>query len=198
MGAPLPTVETRVGDLERLGADSRGILSDVDARTLQKTIAAFDASGASLGEFIGLKPGDGHIQFAREPQTGLLLVSVTKVKPKFVWQPDAAPTAIVTTGNEQGGYHHSGAGFTATKVWVDCKTAPGVNGLTVVLQYADTDDLDTAVNWTQIVSMTLSSERSKSQVLSVAVPANRVMRMNVSTADATVRGVSVGLEGDYG
>lgn len=103
---------------------------------------------------------------------------------RHVWLPDAAVDAVITAGDAQGDYKHSGpSGETATRLAVDAKTAPGAAGLPITLQYGDTDDLDTVASWTTIATLTLSSEKSSStsSMTNAAVPASRLMRMNVGT-----------------
>jgi hypothetical protein len=107
--------------------------------------------------------------------------------------PDAAKGATVTAGDAQGAILHSGPnGETADALEVDAETAPGASGLPVTWQYADTNDLDTAASWTTIATLTLSSEKSArtTSMTNAAIPANRVIRMNIGTIVGTPKDVT--------
>ena len=113
---------------------------------------------------------------------------------RHVFIPDAAPQSVIVAGNQQGAILHSGpSGETATSLCVDCETAPGASGLPITLSYGDTNDLDTVAVWTTIATVTLSSEKStiQSTMTNAAIPATRLMRLDVGTivgspADCTV------------
>ena len=114
----------------------------------------------------------------------------------YVFAPDAAPAAVVVAGDQQGMIHHSGpAAETATRLYVDAETAPGASGLPATVQYADTDDLDTAVTWTTIATLTLSSEKSAftDTMSNAAIPANRLLRLNIGTIVGSPKDVTVTL-----
>ena len=103
---------------------------------------------------------------------------------QYVFFPDAAPAAVIVAGDQQGPIHHSGpAAETADLLYVDAETAPGASGLPVTIQYADTNDLDTAASWTTIATYTLSSEKSNQQasMTNATIPANRLLRCNIGT-----------------
>jgi len=109
--------------------------------------------------------------------------------------PDAAPGVDVTTGDQQGQIHHSGpGGDTATRLYVDCETAAGTS-VVVTVQYGDTDDLDTVASWTTIATVTSSGKTSiQDSMTNAAIPANRLLRMNVGTISGTApKDVSVTL-----
>lgn len=117
---------------------------------------------------------------------------------RFGWAPDAAPGAVVTAGNQQGNIWHSGPlGFTATKLYVDAETAPGASGLPITIEYGDTNDLDTVAAWTTVATYTLSSEKSNATttMTNAAVPADRLLRMNIGTIVGSPADVTVTLEG---
>lgn len=113
---------------------------------------------------------------------------------RHIFVPDAAPGVAIVAGDQQGAVLHSGpSGETATKLQVDAETAPGAAGLPITVQYADTNDLDTASVWTTIATLTLSSEKSSSTttMTTAAIPADRLLRLNVGTIvgapmDATI------------
>lgn len=189
----MATVDERLQALE----DGLSALRRQFEQPRPSTIAAFTSAAAALDEFIGVKAGT-NVSFSRDPQTGLLVVTMSTRRPMYRWAPDAAPGAQLSSGNQQGDICHSGAaGLTCSTMYVDCETACGVNGLTIQLQYGDTDDLDTVASWTEIASLALSSEKSKqtTSFTNGTVPASRLMRMNVTVADTTVRDVTVTLEG---
>lgn len=102
----------------------------------------------------------------------------------YVNAPDAAIGAVIAAGNQQGLIFHSGpANETAIKLYVDAETAPGASGLPVTWEFGDTDDLDTVASWTQIATLTLSSEKSAntSSMTNATVTANRLVRTNIGT-----------------
>lgn len=114
----------------------------------------------------------------------------------YVFVPDAAAAAVVVAGNQQGGLHHTGSKQEiATRLYVDAETTPGAAGLPITIQYSDTDDLDTDVNWTTIATLTLSSEGSAytDSMTNQYIPANRLLRMNVGTIVGSPADVSVTL-----
>lgn len=117
---------------------------------------------------------------------------------RFINAPDAAPGALIQAGNQQGNIFHSGPnGFTATKLYVDCETAPGASGLPVTWEYGDTNDLDTVASWTTIATLTLSSEKSSSttSMTNATVPADRLVRTNYGTIVGSPADCTTTLEG---
>lgn len=116
----------------------------------------------------------------------------------FIWTPDVAIATTIVAGDQQGPTYHSGpGGLTAVTLYVDAKTAPGASGLPITVQYGDTNDLDTVASWTTIATYTLSSEKSNKQtsMTNAAVPADRLMRMNVGTIVGTPKDATITLEG---
>jgi hypothetical protein len=108
----------------------------------------------------------------------------------YVFVPDAAVGADVETGDAQGKHHHSGDNAaTVTAGYLDAETAPTGADMIAQLEYGDTDDLDTVASWTQIALVTLpAGSKSVKALLSVALPANRLIRFNVDQVGSTVAG----------
>ena len=115
---------------------------------------------------------------------------------QYYWAPDAAPTATVTIGDQQGNvYHSSTLVETATKLYVDAETAPDASGLPITIQYGDTNDLDTVTVWTEIITYTLSSEKTASSTsfTNASIPPDRLLRMNVGIIVGTPADVTITL-----
>ena len=113
----------------------------------------------------------------------------------FVWSPDAAPAAVITAGNQQGNLYNSGPdGCIVENIIVHAETAPGALGLPITIQYGDSQLLQNVVNWTTIVTYTLSSVQSGTSAVAASVPANRIMRMNVGTIVGSPADVTISLE----
>jgi hypothetical protein len=137
---------------------------------------------------------DAH-EAAGDPHPGYMLEGDYYSVHQYVFAPDAAPGAVVTTADGQGMPQHSGPdGDTAFWLKVDAKTAPGAGGLVVTIQYGDTDDLDTVASWTTIATYTLASEKSHKQasMTNAAIPAERALRCNW-TADGVAKDATVTL-----
>lgn len=129
---------------------------------------------------------------------GSAVLSWTGVPRQFVWAPDAGPATTISAGNQQGNIFHSGPlGFTAVTLYVDAETAPGAAGLPITIEYGDTNDLDTVASWTTVATYTLSSEKSNKQttMTNAAVPADRLLRMNVGTIVGSPADATITLEG---
>jgi hypothetical protein len=106
----------------------------------------------------------------------------------YVNVPDAAQGVTISAGDAQGAILHSGpAAETADALEVDAEAAPGANGLPVTWQYGDTNDLDTAAVWTEIATVTLSSEKSTrtTSMTNATIPANVLIRVNWGTIVGT-------------
>lgn len=113
-------------------------------------------------------------------------VDARRSRLQYVFVPDAAAGADVDTGNQQGAIHHSGPdGDTATRLYVDCETAPGTS-VVVTVQYGNTDDLDTVASWTTIATVTASGKTTiQNSMSNASIPADRLIRMNVGTITGT-------------
>lgn len=111
----------------------------------------------------------------------------------YVFIPDAAFNADVVTGDAQGVHHHSGDATETVVAWyIDFETAPTGATIIIQLEYADTDDLDTAAVWTEIdreaLPISAGSVKFTGGFTNATIPANRLIRMNIDQIGSTAAG----------
>ena len=123
----------------------------------------------------------------------------------FIFTPDAAPTAVVTTGNQQGTvYRTDDQVMIARELFVDLETTSTTLTITVQVsdRYAGDSDRPTlgAVSaWTTIGTIALGTtgfgtQSGSTKALNLfEIPANRFMRMNVDVVTGAPAGLTVTL-----
>ena len=123
----------------------------------------------------------------------------------FIFTPDAAPTAVVTTGNQQGTvYRTDDEMMFAKELFVDLETTSTTMTITVQVsdRYGGSDNqpvLGSVTSWTTIGTIALGStgvpanSASTKELSLFEIPANRFMRMNVDVVTGSPAGCTVTL-----
>jgi hypothetical protein len=157
----------------------------------------FIGSDPDVIEANQVEPGDMALNEDEDSwvYTGLAWVQIDSSQHSehtYVFLPDAAKGADIAVGNQQGILHHSGdQEEMVTAVYLDSEAAPTGANLIVVLEYGDTDNLDTVGSWTTIDTVTLTATNKSvkdSTPTQATLPANRLIRMNVDQVGSTVAG----------
>jgi hypothetical protein len=180
-------VDLRRGDL--LGA--RGGASSPETEFPDSTFNIFDATdNTKVLAFQVDQVTTGTTRTITVPDADITLGGASEHT--YVFVPDAAKGDDIAVGDQQGILHHSGdQEETVTAVYLDAETAPTGASLIIVVEFGDTDDLDTVGAWTTIdtVALTATNKSVKDSTPTQAtLPANRLIRMNVTQVGSTVTG----------
>jgi hypothetical protein len=191
--------EFNIGGGSTVRIDASGLLADVIAELgagngvtidglLIKDGAAgsvdFDDTDVTAAELEALTDGSDADSLHSHP--------AARSEHTYVFVPDAAKGDDIAVGDQQGILHHSGdQEETVTAVYLDAETAPTGASLIIVVEFGDTDDLDTVGAWTTIDTVTLTATNKSvkdSTPTQATLPANRLIRMNVTQVGSTVTG----------
>ncbi len=112
-----------------------------------------------------------------------------------IFSPDVARDIDVAVGDQQGPVYHSGnVAETVHSIYLDAGVAPTDASLICEIEYGDTDDLDTVAVWTLVDTITLATTVQSVKETTFTdpdIPANRLIRFNVTQVGSTEPGENV-------
>lgn len=117
----------------------------------------------------------------------------------YVIQPDEAPGVAIDAGVQTTYYHSGPSGETADRLYGDLNVAAlgGTPVFTLAYEFGDTNDLDTVASWTVIASLAMGGAKSvlTDTMTNAAIPALRLIRLNINTVTWTTTAPSSGTLG---